>query len=611
MKERGGGMAQGIVVKIWNVSAGSGTRSTSAQLTSSIQYIENPEKISGNIAINTVQQINNELSYVAEELKTMQGLYVGTRHIMDISNATNEMMQVKEFYGKLDGRIATHGIISLDEEESDIQNAGNLMLLMNDLMKSIFPDNQVVYAVHTNTENLHIHFILNTVGMDGKKIHMDKQFMRKVLEPEVNKLAAQYGFTPNTMWSQEVKRDQVPWATRKIELKMRLDDAIEQTDDIASLVAYLRAKGMTVNIGKQISVQLEGMAGAMKTGTLGADYTPDGIVRRMESKQLALVWKSIGEHAHYMSEREMMNFTPMKMKKYCDMTKEERKSAVRLLKLSRNPWEESRKDNWAVQSMSKQLNQVANVYEMVHFYSKGRDSTEAALKEILKHRTEIAEERKQLRKNLKEQKAVVAIYEEMKKYMVQAYLYDAYGRTEHVEAFATYKELTKRLEDIYGKTVEEVAAFVSNQNDQLVYAKAQDTELFNHYRTIKKYLTEGAFREESVGLSFYHAVGHGEAMRQAREDGILVSDMKYIMGEQEDVAIRVVTTPEVFEEKIGVETTITVMDHDGRELEHISSKELSGKVFNQEIFDIASRYGLKKCQVSKKNLQRNNVSNII
>ncbi len=446
--------------------------------------------------------------------------------------------------------------------------------------------------------------------MDGKKIHMDKQFMRKVLEPEVNKLAVKYRFTPNTTWSQEVKRDQVPWAIRKIELKKRLDDAIEQTDDMAAFVAYLRAKGMTVNVGKQIFIQLDGMARATKTGTLGADYTPEGIVRRMESKQLALAWKSIGAHAHYLPEREMLNFTPMKMKRYGDMTQEERKDAVRLLKLSRNPWEESRKDNWAVQQMSKQLNEVANVYELVHFYSDGNDSTDAALKEILKRRKEIAEERKQLRANLKEQKAVIAIYQEMKKYMIPAYLYDAYRRMEHEEAFTAYQELTNRLESIYGKTVEEVAAYVIDQENQLLYAKAQDTELSNHYRAIKKYLAEGAFREESIGLSFYHAVGHGEAMRQAREYGILVSDMKYIMGKQEDVVVRVVTTPEVFAEKVGVETIITVMDHSGKELETISSKELSGKAFNQRIFDTANKYGLKECQVSKKNPFRNNVMNV-
>ena len=61
-------------------------------------------------------------------------------------------------------------IISLDATESDSKNAGKLMLLLSDVMKDVFPDNQVVYAVHTNTENLHIHFIINTVGLNGVKI---------------------------------------------------------------------------------------------------------------------------------------------------------------------------------------------------------------------------------------------------------------------------------------------------------------------------------------------------------------------------------------------------------------------------------------------------------
>lgn len=39
----------------------------------------------------------------------------GTRHISDIKNATEEIVQVKEFFGKLDGRVATHGVISLDK----------------------------------------------------------------------------------------------------------------------------------------------------------------------------------------------------------------------------------------------------------------------------------------------------------------------------------------------------------------------------------------------------------------------------------------------------------------------------------------------------------------
>ncbi len=51
-------------------------------------------------------------------------------------------------------------IISLDKEESGIENAGKLMLLADDLMTELLPENQAVYAVHTNTDNLHIHILI-------------------------------------------------------------------------------------------------------------------------------------------------------------------------------------------------------------------------------------------------------------------------------------------------------------------------------------------------------------------------------------------------------------------------------------------------------------------
>lgn len=597
-------MAQGIVVKLWNVSVGAGTRSATAQISSSINYIENPEKIGAKLELSTANQIGNELHYVTEDIKTVDGLYVGTRHITDICNATSEMMQVKAFYGKLDGRIATHGVVSLDEEESDSQNAGKLMLLLNDLMKQVFPDNQVVYAVHTNTENLHIHFILNTVAINGKKIHMDKDFMRKVLEPELNRLAVQYGFTPNSVWSQTRKQDTKPMVESKIALRGVIDDAIEQTDDIPSFIAYLRSKLVTVNVGKNISVQLEGMSKAMPTGALGNNYTPDAIVRRMETKMDPMVWKSVGEHSHYLTERELMNFIPNKMKQYKNMTRDEKGQAVHLLKLGRNPWEESHKNNWAVQNMSKQLSQVAFVYETVHFYSNGTDSAESALKEILKRRKEISDEKKIVRKNLNEYKPIITIYEEMKQYMLGSYLYDTYGQIEYKNDFLKYKELTERLEKIYGKNIEEVAEFMMDQNQHLLYAKAQEAELSAQYSAIKKYVSDGKFRIETDGLSFFKAVGHSEALRNAREYSVLTSDIRYITAKGvDDITIRVVTTPELMDGKITVDTTLTVLNGHETASEKLSSKDMKAKDFNNAVFTLAKKYGLKECQISKKNVR--------
>lgn len=115
--------------------------------------------------------------------------------------------------------------------------------------------------------------------------------------------------------------------------------------------------------------------------------------------------------------------------------------------------------------------------------------------------------------------------------MKKAYLYDAFGRTEYMEDFKKYKELSERLEIIYGKSVEEVEAYVTGQRNQLLYAKAQDQELKKQYALIKNYMKKGSFKVNEDVLSFYQAVGHGEASRNAREYGIFASDVRY-MGEE-------------------------------------------------------------------------------
>ena len=597
-------MAQGIVAKIWNITAASG-KSASAQISSSIDYIENPEKVGVMLDIDNVNQLNNQLMYVTDEIKTVDGLYVGGRHIMDFDNATSEMMQVKEFYGKLDGRVAMHGIISLSEEESDPRNAGKLMLLLNEFMERIFSEHQVVYAVHTNTENLHVHFVVNTVGLDGKKIHMDRSFMKKTFEPTLNQLAEKYGFTPNEKWRRELVVDKIPIAKRKVLLRKLIDHAIEQTDDVAAFIAYLRADGLEVNVGKHISVEMDDMVKAMRTNQLGENYTAKAIVRRLATKMDPLIWKGVGEHSHYLPQREMVNFVPAKMKRYQDMTRAEKKQALRLIRLGRNPWEENYIDNWQIQKMTRELNETAYVYELVHYYSNGKDNVKAAEAEILARKQKLTEEMKALRENLKRNQPIISIYDELKEYMVRAYLFDVYGRTEYVADFIKYRELVERLEVSYGKTVEEVADFVADQRGQLAYAKAQVSELSAQYREILRFTKEGRFVDKGHILSFFDAVGHKEAVRQAREYNIFASEIRYITAKNvDDVIIRVMTMPETVDGKATVTTKIEVMDGKDKVIRTVESKEMDSKAFNKEIYELAEEYGLKECIIHKNNIRK-------
>lgn len=598
-------MAKGIVVKVWNVKAGSGTRSAASQISDSIDYIENPEKTGVPLDIANVNQIGNELKYVTNEIKTASGLYVGCRHISDIKHATEEMMQIKEFYGKLDGRVATHGVISLDASESDPKNAGKLMELLNELMEAVFPDNQVVYAVHTNTENLHIHFIINTVGMDGKKIHMDKTFMRQVMEAEANKLADKYGFTPNEAWKKEKVKDPLPFPQRKMMLRSLVDIAIEQTDEFDAFIAYLRNSGLSVNVGRNITLQTEEMPFAIRSGQLGENYSISAIKKRLDSKYDSFKEVVAGDYYAAIMPEEMANIVPRKMKAYKDMTKEEKTEAVRLLRLGRNPWSEVRWDNWQMQKMADELKNVGYVYKLVRHYSGGTDQTTTALEKITEYRKQISEERKEVRSLMKEYKPITGIYQEMKKYMVRACLYDAYGYTEFREDFEHYKELCHRLEIGYGKTVDEVAELVFELNAKYEYLKAQDKELNAQYKAIKAFEDNGRLQQVCDDYSFFQTVGHSNAMYEARTYGIYASDMKYIIPADSDVKIRVITRPAMKDGKPTVETVLTVIDQDGHVGEDISSLSMSEKEFNKRIHEIQTEYCIKRCDVSRKNIAEN------
>ena len=598
-------MAKGIVVKVWNVKAGNGTRSAVSQISDSIDYIENPEKTGIPLNITSESQLGNELTYVTNEVKTAAGLYVGCRHISDISHATDEMMQVKQFYGKLDGRVATHGIVSLDASESDPRNAGKLMELLNELMEKVFPDNQVVYAVHTNTENLHIHFIINTVGLDGKKIHMDKMFMRQVMEVEVNNLAEKYGFTPNEAWRKEKTKDPLTFPQRKIMLRNLVDIAIEQTDEFDAFVAYLRNEGLTVNVGRNITLQTDEMPFALRSGQLGDNYSISAIKKRLDSKYDPFKPVVAGDYYASVMPEEMVNIVPKKMKAYIDMTKEEKVKAVHLLRLGRNPWREAGWDNWQMQKMADELKNVGYVYKLVRHYSGGTDQSSTALKKITEYRQQISEERKEVRGLMKEYKPIMGIYQEMKQYMVRACLYDVYGYSEFKEDYEKYKELCHRLEVGYGKTVDEVAELVFELNTKYEYLKAQDKELNAQYKAIKGFIDNGKLKVVSDDFSFFHAVGHSNAVYEARQFGIYASDMKYIIPEKGDVSIRVVTRPAMKEGKPTVETVLTVIDKAGHVGEDISSLSMSEKEFNKRIHEIQTEYHIKKCEITRKNIIEN------
>ncbi|MCR5338673.1 MAG: relaxase/mobilization nuclease domain-containing protein, partial [Lachnospiraceae bacterium] len=401
-------MTNGIVTKIWNIKEGSMGRSGGRQITDSISYITNEEKCDERLSDGSLMQIGRELTYVTDDVKTLKGVYTGCKNISDIKNATEEMMQVKMFYGKTGGRVALHGIISLDEKESDKKNAGKLMMLMSDLLDEIFPEHQAVYAIHTNTENLHVHFIVNTVGLLGKKIHMDKSFMSCVFEPAVNRLAETYGFSPNENWRRDRTNDLTPFAQRAIRLRQAVDEAIERTDDFEGFLSDLKSQGIMVNAGKHLSLKEEGMGKAIRTSRLGSRYTLEMIRIRILKKREELIRESVSEHRRETGNTAGAYFKVDLLKRYLDMSPKEKKEMIKLLQAGRNPWLEKRRTNWQIDRLKDEFARTANVYELVKTFAPEGDSQQA-LETIIAMQKDLAREKKQVRSRMKEYQPIIKL----------------------------------------------------------------------------------------------------------------------------------------------------------------------------------------------------------
>lgn len=589
---------EGIVAKIWNIKEGTMGRGAAVQITDSISYITNSEKCDGVIVNDDFMQVGREVSYVINDIKTLQGLYVGGRHISDIQNATNEMMQVKEFHNKLGGRVALHGIVSLPVGESGKENAGKLMMLADDLLEEIFPDHQAIYAVHTNTENLHVHFVVNTVALNGRKIHMDHNFMSKVFDSYLNKLARQYGFSPNMAWEEEKEPDEIKFSDRVIKLRQVVDTAIEWSDDFDSFLHNLQSQGIQVNCGKYLSLRMEGMPRAIRSFRLGSRYTIDAIRDRLLGKREELIRSEVGDHIFAGGSPAQIYVKTTPLKKYADMDAEEKKEAIRMLKLGRNPWREQYKSNWQLQRIAEEFHRTANIYELIRTYAPDTGNVNDALRIIIRKQKEIAEEKKVVKTKLRDYKPIIDLYKEAVKHEKRAYLYEFAGCDEYLSDYLEYKMLVDRLEKGYSKTINEVAEYVEEEENQILYAKAQAKELSSAYHTILRFAQNELRQQETEYMSLYEAVGYAKARTAAVHQGVFESSIKYIAADSvDDGYIRVVILPDIVGGTRTVTATVSVYGKNGELKKEFSSKEANVKEFNQNISELKADMGFYRCHI--------------
>lgn len=112
--------------------------------------------------------------------------------------AARDMLNVKKYYNKMNGNEYVQMVLSL--EETEINSESDIMrfkAVVKDAADMLFERYkcQLAYAVHGNTDNFHVHYVLNSVRyVDGYKLQIGPAELKN-LKYALNKKMQMFGFT--------------------------------------------------------------------------------------------------------------------------------------------------------------------------------------------------------------------------------------------------------------------------------------------------------------------------------------------------------------------------------------------------------------------------------
>ena len=180
-------------------------------------------------------RLDQLIEYAINGEKTEQKLYVsGINCIPD--TAFYEMKNVKKQFFKTEGIVCFHGIQSFVKDEVTPEQAHEIgVRLVNELWGEKF---QVIVSTHLNTDNIHNHFVINSVSfLDGKRFYNTKRdyaLMRKTSD----RLCKEYGLS---VLKQEEKYNKYATSNLYKELmRDSIDYAIASSKDYDEFIQILK-----------------------------------------------------------------------------------------------------------------------------------------------------------------------------------------------------------------------------------------------------------------------------------------------------------------------------------------------------------------------------------
>ena len=285
-----------------------------------IDYANNPDKTTAKEYLD--EDLYAAIRYVENDSKTDHTAFV-TGINCSKHNAYNEMIAVKRRFGERGKNIAYHGYQSFAEGEVTPEEAHQIGVETARMMWGA--KYQVVVTTHLNTDNIHNHFVINSVSFtDGKKFRNsigDRLELRKISDEicaeRSKSVIESHKFYSNkkAYWAQKAGH-----VTHREMLRRDVEEALSQCINHIEFVAFLKALGYTFTRDfnyEHPSVISSGWSRSVRLSSLNEKYTKENLFKRfrwnhdrmeqIKYRPPKMKRKPLLDFERYMQEAEQMD----------------------------------------------------------------------------------------------------------------------------------------------------------------------------------------------------------------------------------------------------------------------------------------------------------------
>ena len=245
-----------------------------------IDYAENPDKTTDKRFLD--EDLWAALRYVENDKKTDQTMYVSGINCPK-QRAYQCMMATKRRYGKLGGNVAYHGYQSFVSGEVTPEEAHAIGIETAKRMWG--KDYEIVVTTHLNTDNIHNHFVVNSVSFKtGRKFenhirdHVELRQISDAVCKEHGKSVIPFTRFYNNKKEYWMRKDGK--MSHRDMLRRDVDEALSKSGSFAEMEYYLKCLGYRFARDynyAHISVIADGWKRAIRLDSLGEKYRTENL----------------------------------------------------------------------------------------------------------------------------------------------------------------------------------------------------------------------------------------------------------------------------------------------------------------------------------------------